>query len=39
MNPKYEVIFLEEAMKFLEGVDEKAREKIIYNIDCKFRSV
>ena len=33
MNPKYEVIFLEEAMKFLEGVDEKAREKIIYNID------
>ncbi|MCB9292095.1 MAG: type II toxin-antitoxin system RelE/ParE family toxin [Lewinellaceae bacterium] len=33
MNPKYEVIFLEEAMKFLEAVDEKAREKIIYNID------
>ena len=33
MNPKYEVIFLEEAMKFLESVDEKAREKILYNID------
>ena len=33
MNPKYEVIFLEEAMKFLETVDEKAREKILYNID------
>ncbi len=33
MEPKFEVIFLEEAMKFLEGLDEKTREKVIYNID------
>lgn len=33
MEPKFEVIFLEEAMKFLENLDDKSREKIIYNID------
>lgn len=33
MEPKYEVIFLEEAFEFLENIDEKSREKIIYNID------
>jgi len=29
---KFRVEFLEEANKFLESLDEKAREKIIYNI-------
>ena len=33
MNPKFDVIFLEEAMEFLEGLEEKERTKIIYNID------
>lgn len=33
MNPKYNVIFLVEAMEFLEKMDEKTRDKIIYNID------
>ena len=33
MNPKFEVVFLEEAMEFLETLDGKARAKIIYNID------
>lgn len=38
MNPKFEVIFLDEAMDFLENLDNKSREKIIYNID-KSRNV
>lgn len=29
---KFEVQFLEEAKEFLDGLDEKARDKIIYNI-------
>ncbi|PHN03525.1 type II toxin-antitoxin system RelE/ParE family toxin [Flavilitoribacter nigricans] len=33
MVPKYNVIFLMEAMDFLEKLDEKTREKVIYNID------
>jgi phage-related protein len=33
MDPKFEVIFLEEAIEFLESLEEKEREKIIYNID------
>ena len=33
MEPKFEVVFLEEAMVFLEELDEKARKKVIYNID------
>ena len=32
MDKKFEVAFLEEAVEFLDGVNEKAREKIIYNI-------
>jgi phage-related protein len=31
-EPKFEVVFLEEAVAFLESLDEKAREKILYNI-------
>jgi phage-related protein len=31
-TPKFKVEFLEEAFEFLESLDEKAREKIIYNI-------
>ena len=33
MDKKFDVIFLEEAIEFLESVHEKSREKIIYNID------
>jgi mRNA-degrading endonuclease RelE of RelBE toxin-antitoxin system len=31
-TPKFNVEFLEEASKFLESLDEKVRDKIIYNI-------
>jgi len=33
MDKKFEVIFLEDAIEFLNKLDEKSREKIIYNID------
>ena len=33
MSRKFDVIFLEEAMAFLDKLNEKARDKIIYNID------
>jgi len=33
MQPKFEVIFLEEAIEFLDELDDKARKKILYNID------
>jgi uncharacterized protein (TIGR01639 family) len=32
MDSKFRVEFLEEADDFLSGLDEKAREKILYNI-------
>jgi len=32
MNPKFKVELLEEVNEFLNGLNEKAREKIIYNI-------
>jgi phage-related protein len=32
MNPKYRIVFLNEAVEFLNGLDEKAREKIYYNL-------
>ena len=32
MDKKFEVVFLDDAMEFLEKVDSKARKKIIYNI-------
>ena len=32
MTSKFKIQFLEEAVDFLEEIDEKAREKIIYNI-------
>ena len=32
VTPKFRVQFMEEAKEFLDNVDEKAREKIIYNI-------
>ncbi len=32
MNPKYSIELLEEAAEFLNGLDEKAREKIYYNL-------
>lgn len=38
MDKKLEVIFLENAIEFLSGLDEKTRDKIIYNID-KARSI
>lgn len=33
MNPKFEVIFLEEAIDFLAKIDAKPKAKIYYNID------
>jgi len=33
MNPKFEVIFLEQAIEFLGNLDSKTRTKIFYNID------
>lgn len=33
MNPKFEVVFLEQAIDFIENLDLKTRNKIYYNID------
>jgi len=33
MNKKFEVIFLEQAIDFLDSLDLKTREKIYYNVD------
>ena len=32
MTPKFKVQFLQDASDFLDSIDSKAREKIIYNI-------
>ena len=32
MEPKFNVEFLEEAIEFLDNIDAKSREKILYNI-------
>jgi phage-related protein len=32
MTEKFQVQFLEEAIEFLDNLDEKARDKVIYNI-------
>lgn len=33
MKAKFEVTFLEEAIDFLDGLNEKDRKKVIFNID------
>jgi len=33
MKQKFEVIFLNDAMDFLNSLDEKIKDKVIYNID------
>ncbi|SNR60462.1 Phage-related protein [Lutibacter agarilyticus] len=33
MKPKFDVIFLEQAIEFVENLDNKTRTKIFYNID------
>jgi len=33
MDPKFSVVFLSEAAEFLDGLDDKSRRKVIYNID------
>ena len=33
MIERFEVIFLTEAIEFIEGLEKKARKKIFYNID------
>ena len=33
MTPKFNVSFMQEARSFLADLDEKSRDKIIYNID------
>jgi len=32
MDEKFQVLFLEEAIEFIDSLDEKTRDKIIYNI-------
>ena len=32
-EPRFKIIFLDDALSFLVGIPEDAREKIIYNID------
>lgn len=37
MNQKFEVVFLEEAIEFINRLDSKSRNKVFYNIDkAKF---
>lgn len=39
MAPKFEVLFMNEVREFLAELDEKARNKIIFNIDrAKFHN-
>ena len=33
MNKNFEVVFLEQALEFLDNLDLKARQKIYYNVD------
>jgi phage-related protein len=33
VKEKFEVLFMEEAVTFLDALDRKSREKILYNID------
>jgi len=33
MKPKFEVIFLEQAIDFMNKIDKKAKKKIYYNLD------
>ena len=33
MKPKFEVIFLDQAIDFMSKLDEKAKKKIYYNLD------
>lgn len=33
MKPKFEIVLLEEVWELFDNLDEKAKEKIIYNID------
>ena len=33
MDPKFEVIFLEQAINFMSKIDAKSKKKIYYNID------
>lgn len=39
MTPKFEVVFLEQAIDFMSQLDAKARKKIYYNLDkAKFEN-
>ena len=33
MKPKFEIIFLEQAIEFISKIDVKAKKKIYYNLD------
>jgi phage-related protein len=33
MKPKFEVVFLEQAIEFMSKIDAKAKNKIYYNLD------
>ena len=39
MNPMFEVLFMDDVHKFFKSIDQKSKEKIIYNIDkARFRN-
>jgi phage-related protein len=39
MKNKFEVLFLEQALAFIESLDNKSRNKVIYNIDkAKYKT-
>ena len=33
MNPKFEIVFLEQSIEFMSKLDAKAKKKIYYNLD------
>lgn len=33
MKPKFEIVFLEQAIEFMSKIDAKAKRKIYYNLD------
>ena len=33
MNPKFEVKFLEQAVEYIDSLEEKVRRKVFYNLD------
>lgn len=37
IQPKFQILYTEEAVEFLESLEEKARAKVVYNIGkCRY---